>query len=79
MAGVGIMAVYLSIEEHEDQKILVVDENHPVFTSLKSTSLIEFDVQNIELDQGLDLLNSSDYTALLHTIIINGADIINRR
>jgi ABC-2 type transport system permease protein len=66
MAGVGIMAFYLSIEEHEDQKILVVDENHPVFTSLKSTSLIEFDVQNIELDQGLDLLNSSDYTALLH-------------
>ena len=31
MACVGIASVYLSIDEAEDQRVLVVDENYPLF------------------------------------------------
>jgi ABC-2 type transport system permease protein len=66
MAGVGIVSVYLSIEETENQRILVIDENYPLFNTIESSDLIEYDVKPITFDDALKSFESSDYTALLH-------------
>jgi ABC-2 type transport system permease protein len=65
MAGVGISAIYLGLEEPEDQKILVIDENYPLFKDIQDTKLIDFDVIPLTLEDGMNLLNTDEYTALL--------------
>ena len=57
MAGVGISAIYLGLEEPEDQKILVIDENYPLFKDIQDTKLIDFDVIPLTLEDGMNLLN----------------------
>lgn len=66
MASVGIIAIYLSIDEPENQHILVVDENYPLFDELDGGALIQFDIKDISIEEALAELKSSSYTAVLH-------------
>tara|TARA_B110000046_G_scaffold181195_1_gene212993 strand:+ start:130 stop:1458 length:1329 start_codon:yes stop_codon:yes gene_type:complete len=66
MAGVGIASVYLSIEETENQRVLVIDENYPLFTTIEGSELIEYDVKAIPFEDAIASFETSDYTALLH-------------
>ena len=76
MAGIVIFSFWLNIEESENQKILVVDDNYPIYADLKDTKVIDYDVVDISLDKGLALLDASDYTALLYLnekVLVNHA------
>ena len=53
MAGVGIASVYLSIEETENQRVLVIDENYPLFTTIEGSELIEYDVKAIPFEDAI--------------------------
>lgn len=66
MAGVIVFSLWLSLEESENQKILVVDDSYPLFKDLEGGELIQYEVQPIELEQALERMNTSDYTAVLH-------------
>ncbi|GAB5538596.1 MAG: ABC transporter permease [Salibacteraceae bacterium] len=66
MAGVGVAAIYLSIEEPEDQKIIVIDDNYPLFAGLQDTKLIKFELKNVPLNEAIEQLKSTDYTGVLH-------------
>lgn len=66
MACVGIASVYLSIDEAEDQRVLVVDENYPLFATIESSELIQYVISDADLDEALAKFETSEYTALLH-------------
>ncbi len=66
MAGVLTFALWTSLEESEDQKILVVDDNYPFFEELEGSSKLSYDVMDVSLAKGEALLEVSDYTALLY-------------
>jgi len=66
MACVGIASVYLSIDEAEDQRVLVVDENYPLFGTIESSELIQYVISDADLDEALATFETSEYTALLH-------------
>jgi ABC-2 type transport system permease protein len=66
MAGVGIASVYLSLDEAEDQRVLVVDENYPLFATIESSELIQYVISDADLDEALATFETSEYTALLH-------------
>ncbi len=66
MACVGIASVYLSIDEAEDQRVLVVDENYPLFATIESSELIQYVISDADLDEALATFETSEYTALLH-------------
>ena len=66
MAGVGIASVYLSVEEPENQKVLVIDENYPLFKTIESSNLIEYEVKAMNFEDAIKDFEDSDYTALLH-------------
>jgi ABC-2 type transport system permease protein len=66
MATVGITAIYLSLDEPENQHILVIDENYPLFENLDGGDLVKFDVQDISVDYAFAALKSGEYTGLLH-------------
>lgn len=66
MAAVIIGAFWFSLEESEDQKILVVDDNYPYFSQLTGGETLVLDVQDISLIKAEALLEASDYTALLY-------------
>ncbi|NCG30864.1 MAG: ABC transporter permease [Bacteroidetes bacterium] len=66
IAGVMIFAFWMSLEESENQKILVVDDNHPFFTELEGNETLLFEVQDISLDQAEALLDVSDFTGILY-------------
>ncbi|NQV52395.1 MAG: ABC transporter permease [Flavobacteriales bacterium] len=66
MAGVIIFAFWSSLEESEDQKILVIDDSYPFFADLEGTSTIALDIQDISLAKAEALLEVSDYTGILY-------------
>ena len=66
MAGVLTFALWTSLEESEDQKILVIDDNYPFFENLDGSSKLTYDILDISLPKGEALLEISDYTALLY-------------
>lgn len=66
MAGVIIAAVWLGLQDAGQQKILVVDDNYPLFENIESSGQISFDVQKITLGQAMALLEASDHTAILY-------------
>lgn len=66
MAGVIIFSLWLSLEEGEEQKILVVDDSYPMFAELKDSKMIEYDVRPMTLDEALELLETGDHTAVLY-------------
>lgn len=66
MAGVLTFALWTSLEESEDQKILVIDDNYPFFEELEGSSKLSYDVMDVSLAKGEALLEVSDYTALLY-------------
>lgn len=66
MAGVMVLAFWFSLEESEQQRILVVDDNFPFFQQLESTENISYEVQDISMEKAELLLDATDYTALLY-------------
>lgn len=66
MAGVLIFSFWLSLEESEDQKILVVDDNYPYFEALEGGDRISYEVMDMSLAKAEHLLEASDYTAILY-------------
>jgi ABC-2 type transport system permease protein len=66
MAGVLILAFWMGLEESEDQKILVVDDNYPYFEQLEGGEKIRYDVIEMSLEKAEYLLETSDYTGLLY-------------
>jgi ABC-2 type transport system permease protein len=74
LAGVVIFSFWLNIKESDNQKIIVVDDNYPMFQGIDDTKYIDFEVQNISLDKALALLDVSDYTGVLYipSNILNG-------
>lgn len=66
MASVIIFAFWMSLEESEDQRILVVDDNYPFFADIESTTKVELDVQDISFEKARALLEVSDYTGILY-------------
>lgn len=66
MAGVLTFALWTSLEQSEDQKILIIDDNYPFFESLEGSSKLTYNVMDISLSKGEALLEISDYTALLY-------------
>jgi ABC-2 type transport system permease protein len=74
LAGVVIFSFWLNIEKSDNQKIIVVDDNYPMFQGIDDTKYIDFEVQNISLDKALALLDVSDYTGVLYipSNILNG-------
>ena len=66
MAGVLTFALWTSLEESEDQKVLVVDDNYPFFENLDGSSKLTYNIMDVSLTQGEALLEVSDYTALLY-------------
>lgn len=66
MAGIIVFSFWLNLEESENQKILVVDDNFPLYADLKDSKTIDYEVVELSLDKGLALLDASDYTALLY-------------
>ncbi len=66
MASGIIFVFWLSLEETEDQKILVVDELYPLFRQLEDSDKIDYEVQELTLDKALALLEVTDFTAVLY-------------
>lgn len=66
MAGVLTFAMWTSIEESDDQKILVIDDNYPFFEKLHGSDKLSYSIMDISLPKGEALLEVSDYTALLY-------------
>ena len=68
IAGLMILVIWMGMAENQNQKLLVIDDMHPTFSGLKNKSndLVEFDYQDITLDEAKKLLYNSDYTAVLH-------------
>lgn len=66
MAGVIIFAFWSSLEESEDQHILVVDDSYPFFADLTGTSTVRLEVQQLSLAKAEALLEASDYTGILY-------------
>lgn len=66
IAGVMIFAFWMSLEESENQKILVVDDNFPFFEELEGSETLVFEVQDISLAQAEALLEVSDFTGILY-------------
>jgi ABC-2 type transport system permease protein len=66
IGSVGVAVIYLSQESSEDQRVLVIDENYPLFKDLKDNRLVSFDVQPITIEEGLDKLEGDQYTAVVH-------------
>ena len=66
MAGVLTFAMWTSIEESDDQKILVIDDNYPFFEKLDGSDKLSYSIMDISLPKGDALLEVSDYTALLY-------------
>lgn len=66
MGGLVLFSMWLSLEESENQKILVVDERYPLFADLKGSELIQYDVADMTLPQALELLKTSDHTSVLY-------------
>ena len=66
MAGVLTFAMWTSIEESDDQKILVIDDNYPFFEKLDGSDKLSYSIMDISLPKGEALLEVSDYTALLY-------------
>lgn len=66
MAGVLIFSFWLSLEESEDQKILVIDDNYPYFEQLEGTERVSYEVMELSLAKAEHLLEASNYTALLY-------------
>ena len=66
MAGVLTFAMWTSIEESDDQKILVIDDNYPFFENLDGSDKLSYSILDVSLLKGEALLEVSDYTALLY-------------
>lgn len=66
MAGVLILAFWLGLEQSDDQKILVVDDNYPFFEQLEGGEKVRYDVLELSLEKAEKLLEASDYTGLLY-------------
>ncbi len=66
MAGVIVFAFWSSLEESEEQKVLVVDDSYPFFAELSDTKKVTFDVQDISLAKAEALIESTDHTAILY-------------
>jgi len=68
IAGLLLLVIWMGMAENQNQKLLVIDDLYPTFSDLqnKSTDLVQFDYQNISLDDAKKLLYNSDYTAILH-------------
>lgn len=65
MASGIVLLFWLSLEESENQKILVLDELYPLFKQLEDTDKIDYEVQDLPLNKGLALLEATDFTAVL--------------
>lgn len=65
MAAVIVFAFWVSLEESEDQKILVCDASYPAFRQLEDRDKIDYEVMDLSLEKGLALLEASDYTSVL--------------
>jgi ABC-2 type transport system permease protein len=66
IAGVMIFAFWMGLEESEDQRIIVVDDNYPFFEDLEGGERIAFVVQDIDMEQAEAMLDASEYTAILY-------------
>ncbi|MEQ9188029.1 MAG: ABC transporter permease [Cryomorphaceae bacterium] len=66
MAGVIIFAFWSSLEESEDQHILVIDDSYPFFADLTGTSTVRLEVQQLSLTKAEALLEASDFTGILY-------------
>lgn len=65
LAGVMILAVWLTTSQNETQNILVVDENYPFFEKLEDTEKIKFSYSEIGIDEAKKVFHHSDYTSIL--------------
>ncbi len=65
-ALIMILAVYLSMADQQKQKILVADDNYPVFEHLKSEPGLQYQYINISLEEAQKLFFESDFTAILY-------------
>ncbi len=65
-ALVMIAAVWFSMTDNQNQKILIVDDNYPVFSDIKSEKGIAYEYLNIPLGKAQMLMLESDYTAVLY-------------
>lgn len=66
IAGLMLVVFWMGLKESENQKVLVVDDNNPMFFSIKNTKTIQFDYMDITLQQAQNLLHQSDYTSILY-------------
>lgn len=66
LASVLVFVFWTSLEESENQHILVVDDGYPFFADLEGTATIRLDVQDLSLEKAEALLEVSDYTAILY-------------
>jgi ABC-2 type transport system permease protein len=68
IAGLMILVLWMGMAENESQKLLVIDDLKPAFSSIpnKSNEKITFDYVDIPLDKAKLLLLESNYTGVLH-------------
>lgn len=67
IAGVALFSFWINIKESDNQRVIIVDDNYPLFSKIEDTKSIDFDYLELSLDQGLALLDATDdYTALLY-------------
>ena len=64
MAGLITAIMWIGMEDSEHQRILVVDDQYPTFEILKSTSDVEFDYDNYNIEYAKEIFYKSDYTAV---------------
>ncbi len=76
MAGLMVAVIWFGLKENEKQRVLVVDDNSPVFPELQSEPDIRFVYSDINLEQAQALFYESDYTGILYlpqNILISNA------
>lgn len=65
IAGGISLVIWLGIEESEQQKVLVVDQLNPVFSSLESDERVLFDYSELTLEEAKLSFHETDYTSIL--------------
>ncbi|GAB4381592.1 MAG: ABC transporter permease [Salibacteraceae bacterium] len=68
MAGVVLFSIWIGREEDQHHRILVVDDNYPLFTNLKDTRWVDYEFADIKLDDALAELDREEtaYTAVMY-------------
>jgi len=68
MAGVFVTLFWLGTQENESQKILVVDENYPLFKDLEKqeSESLQFVCTDIGINEAQVLLQESDFSSILY-------------